>query len=150
MNAHETNRVRRHTPPATNRRIDDRIAESIHEHAHASPAELTARLRQLEREWDIERVLETNAAALALAGLVLAAWRGPRWLLLTTGVAGFLLLHGVQGWCPPVPLLRRLGIRTAEEIDREKFALRFLRGDFAEAQGRRGPRVGGLARAVTS
>jgi hypothetical protein len=29
-----------------------------------------------------------------------------------------------------VPLLRRAGVRTREEIDREKFALKFLRGDF--------------------
>jgi hypothetical protein len=43
---------------------------------------------------------------------------------------GFLLLHGVQGWRPPVPVLRRIGVRTRSEIDREKFALKVLRGDF--------------------
>jgi hypothetical protein len=35
----------------------------------------------------------------------------------------FLLLHGVKGWCPPLPVLRRLGIRTRDEIDREKYSL---------------------------
>jgi len=34
------------------------------------------------------------------------------------------LQHGLQGWCPPLPLLRRLGIRTRGEIDREKYALK--------------------------
>jgi hypothetical protein len=34
-----------------------------------------------------------------------------------------VLQHAMQGWCPPVPLLRRLGIRTRNEIDREKYAL---------------------------
>jgi hypothetical protein len=29
-----------------------------------------------------------------------------------------------------MPVLRRLGVRTRSEIDREKFALKALRGDF--------------------
>ncbi len=45
-------------------------------------------------------------------------------------VAGFLFQHAVQGWCPPVPLFRRLGFRTAREIDHERYALKALRGDF--------------------
>ncbi len=45
-------------------------------------------------------------------------------------VAGFLLQHAVQGWCPPVPIFRRMGIRTAREIDSERYALKIIRGDF--------------------
>jgi hypothetical protein len=41
-------------------------------------------------------------------------------------------MHAVQGWCPPVPVLRKMGIRTRSEIDREKFALKVLRGDFQD------------------
>jgi hypothetical protein len=37
--------------------------------------------------------------------------------------APFLLQHGLQGWCPPLPVLRRLGVRTQREIDAEKYAL---------------------------
>lgn len=40
-------------------------------------------------------------------------------------------MHAVQGCCPPVPLLRRLGLRTREEIERERYALKALMGDFA-------------------
>ncbi len=36
----------------------------------------------------------------------------------------------VQEWCPPVPVFRRLGVRTCQEIDEEKYALKILRGDF--------------------
>jgi hypothetical protein len=36
----------------------------------------------------------------------------------------------VQGWCPPIPVLRRLGFRTAFEIDQERQALKLLRGDY--------------------
>jgi hypothetical protein len=53
-----------------------------------------------------------------------------RWYLLAGVVAGFLLQHAVQGWCPPVPVFRRWGFRTAAEIDEERYALKALRGDF--------------------
>ena len=36
----------------------------------------------------------------------------------------FLLQHALQGWCPPVPILRRQGFRTRHEIDAERQALR--------------------------
>ena len=45
-------------------------------------------------------------------------------------MTGFLLQHALQGWCPPVPVFRRLGVRTTAEIDRERYALKALRGDF--------------------
>jgi hypothetical protein len=45
-------------------------------------------------------------------------------------VTAFLLQHALQGWCPPVPVFRRLGVRTTAEIDRERYALKALRGDF--------------------
>lgn len=35
-----------------------------------------------------------------------------------------------QGWAPPVPILRTIGVRTLQEIDHEKYALKALRGDF--------------------
>jgi hypothetical protein len=53
-----------------------------------------------------------------------------RWLLFPAAVAGFLLQHAVQGWCPPVSIFRRLGFRTQSEIDEERYALKALRGDF--------------------
>ena len=53
-------------------------------------------------------------------------------IALPIAVAGFLLQHAVQGWCPPVPVMRRLGFRTEREIDAERTALKALRGDFRE------------------
>src|SRR5439155_25183417 len=46
-------------------------------------------------------------------------------------VLPFLFQHAIQGWCPPVPILRRKGVRTRREIDAEKYALKALRGDFS-------------------
>ncbi|HWA25849.1 MAG TPA: hypothetical protein VG734_09320 [Lacunisphaera sp.] len=126
----ELERVRRHTRPLVNERIDRRTAATVLAYSTKSEGALTVKIDQLEREWDIERWLQTNASALALLGVVLGVTRNRRWLGLTGGVLGFLFLHATQGWCPPLPLLRRLGVRTRAEIDRERVALKFLRGDF--------------------
>ncbi len=129
-NGAEPDRVRRHTTPAVNRRIDHSLERNIHYFAVQPPALLDERIRALDEEWDIERALETNAASFALAGLLAGLVFTRKWLLLPAVVAGFLLMHGVKGWCPPLPLFRRAGVRTRREIEREKFALKFLRGDF--------------------
>lgn len=117
-------RVRRSTDVSVNKEIDLQTDRNIEYHAHANQQEILDRIHELEREWDIERVLEVNASTLALAGLVLGATVDRKWFLLPAGVMGFLLQHGLQGWCPPLPVLRRLGFRTRDEIDREKYALK--------------------------
>jgi hypothetical protein len=126
----ELDRVRAQTTPEVVQEIDARIEERIRFYATQPPEVITRRIEELEMEWDIERWLETNAAALALSGVLLSIFANRKWLLLTVGVLSFLLQHSVKGWCPPVPALRRLGIRTRREIDREKYALKILRGDF--------------------
>lgn len=131
----ETERVRRHTSPEINDRIDDGIDNAVFAFEGASRTEITKRIAELDREWDVERVLEMNASALALTGVVLAATKSPRWLLLSGGVLGFLFMHSTQGWCPPLPALRRMGIRTRAEIERERYALKCLRGDFDAVRG---------------
>ncbi|HYD29372.1 MAG TPA: hypothetical protein VEB64_00730 [Azospirillaceae bacterium] len=122
-------RVERYSPPITNRRIRKATEERVSWHA-AHPEAIDRRLWELDQEWDIERVLETNAAGLSLGGLILAATVDRRWLVLPMTVAAFLLQHAIQGWCPPVEVFRRRGVRTAAEIDEERFALKALRGDF--------------------
>jgi hypothetical protein len=95
------------------------------EHRDAIPARLAA----LDREWDVERWLQLNSAMLSLAGVALALARGRRWLRLPAVVQLFLLQHGVQGFCPPLAVLRWLGVRTVSEIEAERAALRVLRGE---------------------
>lgn len=140
-----TGRVPRHTDDEINQRILRRTEESIAYHAAAGPEAIERRLGELEREWDIERTLEANAAGFSLAGLGLGLLVARRFLLLPVLVNGFLLQHALQGWCPPLPLFRRMGVRTQAEIDAERYALKALRGDFgavaeqgAALQGRDG------------
>lgn len=128
-----TRRVEAHSPDDANRRIEARIEQSVRQHAGAAPGAIEARLGELDREWDMERVLETNAATLALTGVLLGAFVDRRFLALPAVVTGFLLQHALQGWCPPVPLFRSRGVRTASEIERERYALKALRGDFDAA-----------------
>jgi hypothetical protein len=124
-------RVRKNTDDIVNGRIDRRTLENVARFAALGPDAVEARLDDLDREWDIERILQANAAGLSLVGLLVgAATRKRRWFLLPSAVAGFLLMHAIEGWCPPVPVLRRLGFRTQREIDDERTALKALRGDF--------------------
>jgi hypothetical protein len=126
------NRVPINTSVEINRRIQDDIARNVKYYA-AHPSRIPERLRQLDEEWDIERAIEANAAVVGLLGTVLSITNGRRWLVLPALVSGFLLQHAVEGWCPPVPVLRRLGFRTSFEIDEERQALKALRGDYLQA-----------------
>jgi hypothetical protein len=126
----ENDRVRRNTSPSTLARIDRQTDANIRYYCRQSPAVIDARLRALEQEWSIERYLQTNASVLALGGALLGLTRSKKWFFLSATVMGFLFQHAVQGWCPPLPVFRQLGIRTRGEIDREKFNLKAARGDF--------------------
>jgi hypothetical protein len=123
-------------PDRTRAPIDQRIyGRTLHDvtrYLGADPVFIDERIRELEREWNLERTLDANAAALAVAGLALGVTVDRKFLLLPLVVAGCLLQQALRGWSPPVPVLRRLGVRTAAEIQQEIIALRILRGDFLE------------------
>lgn len=127
----DTNRrVADNTCEHINQQIQQQIRENISKYSHASPDQIAERLEELDQEWDIERTLEANAASFALGGLILGASVDRKWFLFPGVIATFLLQHAFQGWCPPLPIFRRLGIRTAAEINQERYALKALRGDF--------------------
>lgn len=123
-------RVARHTSNNDNARIRYAMYRHVAAYEYADRAAIDQRIEALQREWDIERVLEANAASVALIGMALGATVDRRWFALPAIVAGFLLQHAIQGWCPPLPILRKLGVRTAAEIHAEMVALKALRGDF--------------------
>lgn len=125
-----TQRVPQHTAEHVNEEIRRRTEENVARHAAGGSAAIEHRLRQLEREWDMERTLEANASVIALLGLTLGATLNRKWFVLPGIVAAFLLQHAIQGWCPPVPIFRRLGFRTQTEIEQERYALKAVRGDF--------------------
>lgn len=121
-------RVEENTPEEINRQIRRDLKARVLYFAER-PEEMNRRLDELDREWDIERLLQANAGVLSLVGLTFGVLRS-RWYILPAAAAAFLIQHAVQGWCPPVSLLRRIGIRTSREINHERYALKALRGDF--------------------
>ena len=125
-------RVREHTNRDRLATLDRELRQRVDRYIGASDGELTRRIREVEQEYDMERLLEANASALAMAGLLAGMTINRRFLLLPLIVLTFLLQHAVQGWCPPVVLFRRLGVRTRQELDAERAALKALRGDFDE------------------
>jgi hypothetical protein len=124
-------RVREHTAADVNARLDDEMRDRLFRDSTLSDRDLSARIDALDREWDIERYLEVLAPALALVGVGLGIRGHRRGLLLSGIVLCLLLQHAVQGWCPPLAVLRRRGVRTRREIEEERYALKALRGDFS-------------------
>jgi len=111
------------------------MTENVARYSAAGPEAIDRRLAELDQEWDIERCLETMAPSLTLLGITLGLTVNRKWFALPLFVQTFFLQHALQGWCPPIPVLRRLGVRTQNEIDEEKYALKSLRGDFRHVSG---------------
>lgn len=133
LNMEENDQVRMLTSPQINARIDSKIQENIARYAGASPEEIERRIQELDQEWDIDRALMATAGGFSLLGVALAGiTRSRKWLLLPTSIGGFLVQHAYQGSCAPMSLLRRAGVRTRSEIEREKSALQQL---MSEARG---------------
>ncbi|MGN6367600.1 MAG: hypothetical protein ACTHN5_05000 [Phycisphaerae bacterium] len=133
-------RVRVNTERGVQARIRERMRIDL-AYFEKHPEEIEERLGELDREWDVERCLETGSSCLSLAGLALGAMGKRKWLLLPLVVQSFFLQHGVQGWCPPLPVFRGLGVRTQMEIEEERHAL--LRMLEKREGTRRGENAGG-------
>jgi hypothetical protein len=126
-------RVRDHSSPAVNRRIDLTAQARAELCARQGRNAIVHRLGELDHEWDIDRALMANFALVGGAAYLLGLQRyaerpllGPRrkGLLYLVGVQmAFLMTHAAIGWCPPVVLLRRLGYRTKSEIEAERVFL---------------------------
>ncbi|HSP46917.1 MAG TPA: YgaP-like transmembrane domain [Clostridiaceae bacterium] len=125
-----TKRVEMNTPPEINDRIHKKTIADLYKYRDADEEAVTERIRQLDREWNTERVFAANASTLVLLSTILGYKKSRYWFLLTGTVGYFLLQHAIQGWCPPLSVIRRRGVRTPEEIENEKLALRIMRGDF--------------------
>ncbi|HEU0203929.1 MAG TPA: hypothetical protein VFR86_26260 [Burkholderiaceae bacterium] len=126
----ETDRVRCRTAGTVLRRIDDATYANLLEGAEAQEGTIEQRLHELDREWDVDRAIETEAAAAGLVGLALGTLVRPALLAVPAFVAGAVLVYALTGRYPWLPVFRRLGLRTAREIARERYALKALRGDF--------------------
>jgi hypothetical protein len=123
-------RVREHTAPIVNRRIDLHTQASVADCTRRGRDAILQRLAELDYEWDVDRALMANFAVAGGAAFLIGITRyaqTPPWLpkrkgflYLLSAQLGFLLVHATVGWCPPASLFRRLGFRTAREIEAER------------------------------
>jgi hypothetical protein len=132
MFANTATRVSSNTDAQINDSIRRVTEENIAKYSQLGWEAISRRLRELDREWDIERCVETMAPSFSLFGLTMGILGSKKWLIIPLVVQGFFLQHAIQGWCPPIPVLRRLGIRTTEEINYERNALKAIRGDYRD------------------
>jgi hypothetical protein len=80
-------------------------------------------LHRLESEIDQEQVLQFGTAAIGFIGAILSLTLSSAFVLLPAFAIATLGQYLVQGWCPPLTLLARLGLRSSAEIDSERYAL---------------------------
>jgi len=140
-------RVQAHTAEHINSALQRKARSRVMYAAGRGEAAISRQIDELDGEWDIERWLETNASVLAFTGTLLGLFVNRKFFAIPCLVLPFLFQHAVQGWCPPVPILRRKGVRTRREIDTEKVALKALRGDFENVRGVDGDSTGRAQRA---
>ena len=108
-----------------NEQIRRQTEQNVARFAAPTPKQIDRRLQELDREWDMERTLEANAATAVLVGVTLGATVHRGFFFFPAVVAGFLLQHAVQGWCPPMPRLPPYGRpHPNQRIEQEKYALR--------------------------
>jgi hypothetical protein len=131
LHAPVTDRVRANTWLPVNDRLDVEAQLRMRDAAASSSTdELTRRITELDYEWNFDRTVETEASLLGLLGLALGIAVDKRLLVLPAFVSTMLVLHATHGWYPLLPLFRRVGVRTQDEIDRERYGLKAIRGDF--------------------
>ena len=124
-------RVRANTSVPVNERLEREAQLRLREAAAVPSDELSRRLADLDTEWDFDRTVETEASLMGLIGLGLGVTFDRRFLALPAVVSAMLVVHATHGWYPLLPIFRRVGVRTRDEIDRERYGLKALRGDFA-------------------
>lgn len=115
-------RIRDLTADKVNQKIDLQTERIIRGLEAMGPDAIKLRLKELEKEWDIDRVLMLNFSVLVFAQL-LAARKNRNWLWGPLIQTPFLFLHSTLGWCPPSLWFRPMGFRTRKEIQSEREAL---------------------------
>jgi DUF2892 family protein len=127
-----TKRVQQATKASVNASIREKAVQRLKLYKEGSNGLIAERIKELDGEWDVERVLGSHAGILILLTSLLGLKSRRCWFLVTGFIGFFLLYHSLKGWCPSLPFVRKCGIRTAEEINNEKIVLKVLRGDFSE------------------
>jgi len=93
------------------------------------PEVISARIQQLEREWDLERVQDLNNTLYELNGTLLGKILNKHFTELPVSTTMRLAQEAGNNWNPPASMFKSLGYRTKEEIEKEKSALLMTKGE---------------------
>jgi hypothetical protein len=72
------------------------------------------RFRGLGRGVTLERLLRLVAGIVIMVSLALARWVDPRFAYVAFFVGANLFQFALTDWCPLVPIMRALGVRSAD------------------------------------
>ena len=115
-------------PPANPSALEQLLAG----YAAAGPAAIERRLKELEGEYRRQRDLQSCGMAAAIAGAILGAASGRKWLTVASVVGGLAYLHTRTGQRRPMKAVRPQTHRSLRVIELERFALKALRRDFED------------------
>jgi hypothetical protein len=119
-----SDRVRHHTSARVRERLARRRRANLEEAIAGGPERIVERLDELGKEWNVDRALLLLFAMVGTVAHELERHVDRRFGWLLRAQIAFLGVHAAVGWSPPVPVLRRLGFRTQQEIDAERLALK--------------------------
>jgi len=120
-----------HTSPQLRRKIAEKMECRVRGAAALDHAQAEERQQKLRGEWDAARVLQGKLGAIVVVGSLFGLTRSRLCFLVSLAAGVFLVQHALKGWTPPLALARRLGLRTPDEIARERVATAILSGDVA-------------------
>lgn len=118
------------SPDEINERIERRIEANVGHFKQQDKTAIRNRIAELENEWDIEKMLMVNLSGVALTAAILSISANKKWAYAAGIMNVFLLQQIWKGWSLPFIYLRRMGIRTVDEINLEKNGLEALLEDF--------------------
>lgn len=80
--SHDEDRVKEATPASINEKLERETWLRVASYETKSKEEVSARIEELNSEWDIERYLGVNMSTLASIGLALSYFVHINWLIL--------------------------------------------------------------------
>jgi hypothetical protein len=125
--------IRDESPSWVNANIDRETLARLESMKDASPEEIEERVDELAWEYDVSCATTVTLATFSLAGLALSRLSS-KFLAVPAIASGLLVWENLPVPSAAAPLFRRLGFRSRTEIERERHALKMLRGDYRRAE----------------
>jgi hypothetical protein len=124
-----TERVANNTSEEYRQQFEQQLRQNISRYMHADRQTIDRRIEELDREWNLERAIELEAPSMIALGVVLGLTHNRKWFGLSVFAASMVILHNTQGWYPLLRVFQRMGMRSQNDIEQERQALRVLRKD---------------------